>query len=108
MINFITYLKTPNHRIQSSPVQGIIYPSLSNEIDYQRHPNRDIEPVDKVFDCGPEFKKIFMDFFRSQPIYCGWGLNVFYTPEASLQDYHSAYNRGAASYRHMYEGWNEL
>ena len=103
------YLKTPLYRIHSSPVQSLTYPSLSNEIDYNRHPNREVDRIDKNFDAtSQQFKTDFMNFYKTQPIYRGWECNVYYTLDASLRDYHSAYNRGAACYQHMYEGWNEI
>ena len=102
-------MKTPFYIIHSSPVKSLIYSSLSNEIDNDRHPNREIKQVDKVFDStSRRFKPTFMSFFRKQPIYRGWELNRFYTSEASLRDYHSAFNRGVACYEHMYNGWNDI
>ena len=73
------------------------YPSLTNEIDYNRHPDREEETVDKVFDCTSlHFKTVFMDYFKTQPIYRGWSGNVFYTSRDAMRDYYAAFRRGEA------------
>lgn len=96
-------------RIYSSPVKSLTYPSQSNETDRDRHPNREVTEVDKVFNCtSRRFKSTFQKFFKKQPIWRGWVTNLYYTSEASLRDYHSAFNRGEACYDHMYDGWNEI